>query len=66
MSRSRAGNSKNREGNLKKWAGNSNLLLFRVGISKVQGNYVGFNTGNGKKLSYSQAEPGRARCLAAA
>ena len=29
----------------------------------VQGDYVGFNTGNGEKLSYSQAEPGQASCL---
>ena len=25
---------------------------------RVQGDYVGFNIGNGEKLSYSQAEPG--------
>lgn len=30
----------------------------------MQGDYVGFYTGNGEKLSCSQAEPGQASCLA--
>ena len=32
----------------------------------IQGDYVGFNTGNGVKLSCSQAEYGQASCLAVA
>ena len=34
--------------------------------SYVRGDYVGFNTGNGEKLSYIQAEPGQAWCLTVA
>ena len=30
-------------------------------ILKLQGDYEGFNTGNGEKLSYSQAEPAQLR-----
>ena len=30
----------------------------------VEGDYVGCNTGNGEKLSYSQAEPGQGGCFA--
>ena len=33
---------------------------------RVQGDYIGFNAGNGEKLSYMQAEPGQASCLAVA
>ena len=32
----------------------------------AQGDYAGFNTGNGVKLSYSQAEPDQANCMAVA
>ena len=35
-------------------------------IADVQGDYVGFNSGNGENLSHSQAEPGQANCLAVA
>ena len=38
---------------------------FRVGFY-VQGDYVGFNTGNEEKLSCNQAELGQASCLAVA
>ena len=35
-------------------------------VGYIQGEYVGFNTENGEKLSYSQAVPGQASCLALA
>ena len=50
-------------------AGNVSLLWSNQELAKtvtVQGDYIGFNTGNGEKLIYSQAEADRGSCLAVA
>ena len=45
---------------------NGALMDLIVALYRV-GDYVGFNTGNGEKLSFSQAEPGLATsCFAVA
>ena len=35
------------------------FLLLLAAAACLQGDYVGFNNGNGEKLSHSQVEPGR-------
>ena len=41
----------------------TSLFPFLMGTFKLQGDCVGFNTVNGEKLSYIQADPGQACCL---
>ena len=43
-----------------------NEVNHRILLSRVTGDFIGFNTGNGEKLRYSLAEPGKASYLAVA
>ena len=47
-----------------KKAGNESFET--INLFYVQGDCVGFNPGNGEKLSYNLKDPGQASCLAVA